>query len=230
MLEFRKIRNYEVTVEDGKVINIVKPDQTTGYVYKYDDKQRASVRQDNLTFEQLRSGIYDGRYEIYWKRYLMEKKLKKVYQNTDAKVLGKKFFRLTPIKRINFKEGYSRYLCKCDCGNEIEVLGSQLLAGYYKSCGCYHKEGYKHFKDIKDLGTKKLQSKRVEGTSLYGMTMKTPVTNTSGVKGVSYVKKRKKYRAYIYIRGKQKNLGEYKTLEEAAKAREEAEKSTLNLS
>lgn len=65
MLEFRKIRNYEVTVEDGKVINIVKPDKTTGYAYKYDDKQRASVRQDDLTFEQLRSGIYDGRYEIY---------------------------------------------------------------------------------------------------------------------------------------------------------------------
>lgn len=65
MLEFRKIRNYEVTVEDGKVINIVKPDKTTGYVYKYDEKQKASIRQDNLTFDQLKSGIYDGRYEIY---------------------------------------------------------------------------------------------------------------------------------------------------------------------
>lgn len=65
MLEFKKIKNYEVTVEDGKVINIVKPDQTTGYAYKYDEKQKASIRQDNLTFGQLKSGIYDGRYEIY---------------------------------------------------------------------------------------------------------------------------------------------------------------------
>lgn len=154
---------------------------------------------------------------------LMEKKLKKVYQNTDAKVLGKRFGRLTPIKRINFDSGYSRYLCKCDCGNEIEVLGSQLLAGHYKSCGCYHKEGYKHFEDIKDLGTKKLESKRVEGTSLYGITMKKPITNTSGVKGVSYVKRLKKYRAYIYLGGKQKHLGVYETIEEASKAREEAE-------
>lgn len=154
----------------------------------------------------------------------MEKKLKKVYQNTDAKVLGKKFFRLTPIKRINFENGYSRYLCKCDCGNEIEVLGSQLLAGYYKSCGCYHKEGYEHFEDIKDLGTKKLQSKRVEGTSLYAMQTKIPTNNTSGVKGVSYVERLRKYRAYLQIRGKQINLGYYKTLEEAAKAREEGEK------
>lgn len=154
----------------------------------------------------------------------MEKKLKKVYQNTDAKVLGKKFGRLTPIKRINFDEGYSRYLCKCDCGNEIEVLGSQLLAGYYKSCGCYHKEGYKHFKDIKDLGTKKLQSNRVDGTSLYGMQTKTPINNTSGVKGVSYIERLHKYRAYIQIKGKQINLGYYKTLEEAAEARKEGEK------
>lgn len=154
----------------------------------------------------------------------MDKKLKKVYQNTDAKVLGEKFFRLTPIKRINFEEGYSRYLCKCDCGNEIEVLGSELLAGRYKSCGCYHKEGYKHFEDIKDLGTKKLESKRVEGTSLYGMQTKIPTNNTSGAKGVSYVERLHKYRAYLQIRGKQINLGYYKTLEEAAKAREEGEK------
>jgi hypothetical protein len=153
----------------------------------------------------------------------MEKKLKKVYQNTDAKVLGKKFGRLTPIKRINFDEGYSRYLCKCDCGNEIEVLGSQLLAGYYRSCGCYRMEGYEHFEDIKDLGTKKLQSKRVEGTSLYGITMKKPITNTSGVKGVSYVKRLNKYRAYINLGGKQKYLGVYETIEEASKAREQAE-------
>ena len=65
MIKFRRIRSYEVTVEDGKVINIVKPDKTTVYAYKYDEKQNASVRQDGLTFEQLKSGIYDGRYEIY---------------------------------------------------------------------------------------------------------------------------------------------------------------------
>lgn len=153
----------------------------------------------------------------------MDKKLKKVFQNTDKKVLGKKFGRLTPIRRINFDEGYSRYLCRCDCGKEIEVLGSQLLVGNYTSCGCKHKEGYKDFDKIQHLGTEKLQSKRVEGTSLYGMTMKTPVTNTSGVKEVSYVERLKKYRAYIYLGGKQKHLGVYETIEEASKAREEAE-------
>lgn len=73
------------------------------------------------------------------------------------------------------------------------------------------------------MGTEKLQSKRVEGTSLYSMTMKTPITNTSGVKGVSYVERLKKYRAYINLGGKQKYLGVYDTLEEAATAREEAE-------
>lgn len=153
----------------------------------------------------------------------MDKKLKKVFQNTDKKVLGKKFGRLTPIKRINFDEGYSRYLCKCDCGKEIEVLGSQLLAGRYKSCGCYHKEGYKDFDKIQHMGTEKLQSKRVEGTSLYGMTMKKPISNSSGIKGVSYIERLHKYRAYINLGGKQKHLGVYESLEEAEKARKEAE-------
>lgn len=153
----------------------------------------------------------------------MDKKLKKVFQNTDKKVLGKKFDRLTPIERVNFDEGYSRYLCRCDCGKEIEVLGSQLLAGYYKSCGCKRKEGYKDFDKIQHLGTEKLQSKRVDGTSLYSMTMKKPITNTSGVKGVSYVKRLKKYRAYINLGGKQEYLGVYESLEEAEKARKEAE-------
>lgn len=65
MLEFRKIKSYEIAIEDGKVVNIVKPNQTIGYAYKYDEKQRASIRQDNLTFDQLKSGIYDRRYKIY---------------------------------------------------------------------------------------------------------------------------------------------------------------------
>lgn len=33
-----------------------------------------------------------------------------------------------------------RYLCRCDCGTEFIVLGSNLLAGRTKSCGCLKKE------------------------------------------------------------------------------------------
>lgn len=151
------------------------------------------------------------------------KKLQATYRKMDQKIFGHKFGRLTPIKRLNFDGGYSRYLCKCDCGKEVEALGSHLLMGWVVSCGCYHDEGYKDFDKIQHLGTEKLQSKRVEGTSLYAMQMKTPVTNTSGVKGVSYMKDKGKYRAYIHFKGKPIHLGVFDTIEEAAEARKKGE-------
>lgn len=146
----------------------------------------------------------------------------RLYKEMDQKVLGHSFDRLTPIRRVN-KEGLSRYLCRCTCGNEIEVLGSQLLAGFYRSCGCRQKEGYDGFDKIKDLGTKKLASKRVEGTSLYAIQDRLQKNNTSGVRGVSWIPRLQKYRAYITLRGKQKNLGVFEKLEDAKEARKKAE-------
>lgn len=49
------------------------------------------------------------------------------------------------------------------------------------------------------------------------------ITNTSGVKGVSYCSKRKKWVAYINIGNKPKSLGRYQSLMEAACARLAAE-------
>lgn len=57
-----------------------------------------------------------------------------------------------------------------------------------------------------------------------GRNTKLPVTNTTGVIGVSYNKKYDKYYAQIYIKGKNIYLGWHDTLEEAATARAEAEK------
>lgn len=151
-----------------------------------------------------------------------EKAREKLYSEMDQKVLGHSFDKLTPIRRVN-QEGLSKYLCRCTCGNEIEVLGSQLLAGFYRSCGCWQKEGYDDFDKIKDLGTQKLASKRVEGTSLYAIQDRLQKNNTSGVRGVSWVPRLQKYRAYITLKGKQINLGCYAKLEDAKEARKKAE-------
>lgn len=32
-----------------------------------------------------------------------------------------------------------RFLCRCDCGNEIEVLAASLRTGKTRSCGCLRK-------------------------------------------------------------------------------------------
>ena len=52
---------------------------------------------------------------------------------------GQKFGMLTVIQRVENKGKDVRYLCRCDCGNEIEVIGQHLKNGNTKSCGCYRK-------------------------------------------------------------------------------------------
>lgn len=54
---------------------------------------------------------------------------------------GKRYGYLTVIQRAeNTKDGRAVWLCKCDCGNEVKVLGKHLRSGNTKSCGCYKKE------------------------------------------------------------------------------------------
>ena len=63
---------------------------------------------------------------------------------------GKKFGKLTVIKLLYSKKlkdnkHYSHYyLCKCDCGKEVEICLSNLLTGNTKSCGCLKKEYPNH--------------------------------------------------------------------------------------
>lgn len=53
-------------------------------------------------------------------------------------LMGKRFGKLVVISRFpeNAKNGKSRWLCKCDCGKESIVVGTQLTRGNTKSCGC----------------------------------------------------------------------------------------------
>lgn len=37
------------------------------------------------------------------------------------------------------------WLCKCDCGNETEVVGNDLKSGRTFSCGCYQRERSKEY-------------------------------------------------------------------------------------
>lgn len=59
-------------------------------------------------------------------------------------IAGMKFGRLTAIKKVgtkgNGKGSKSIWLCRCDCGNEKEILRNSLVSGTTKSCGCLEKE------------------------------------------------------------------------------------------
>lgn len=63
-------------------------------------------------------------------------------------LVGRVFGRLTVIKRVKNKVApngisYVTFLCKCSCGNYIEVRADNLRNGHTKSCGCLRAETVK---------------------------------------------------------------------------------------
>lgn len=58
-------------------------------------------------------------------------------------MVGMQFGFLTVIKRLeknpNLASRCIRYLCKCQCGKEVEVNGNSLRTGHTTSCGCSRK-------------------------------------------------------------------------------------------
>lgn len=58
----------------------------------------------------------------------------------EQSLVGQRFGNLEVIEFTQRNEsGKLMYKCKCDCGNEIEVIGQNLKNGNTKSCGCYRK-------------------------------------------------------------------------------------------
>jgi len=55
-------------------------------------------------------------------------------------ISGKRFGKLTAIHWDGYQNGNSRWLCRCDCGNEKTILLSNLKQGETKSCGCWRRQ------------------------------------------------------------------------------------------
>lgn len=59
-------------------------------------------------------------------------------------VLIDKYNKLTILKELKNKKNYGKcrtmVLCKCDCGNTVELPKTRVVNGYVKSCGCIKKE------------------------------------------------------------------------------------------
>jgi hypothetical protein len=55
-------------------------------------------------------------------------------------ITGKRFGRLVVLNCAGSKNKKIIWHCKCDCGNEIDVIGNSLQSGNTMSCGCLHKE------------------------------------------------------------------------------------------
>lgn len=56
-------------------------------------------------------------------------------------LIGKRFNRLEVIAFDSIsKNGHSKWLCRCDCGNELVKFATNLRKGHTQSCGCLRKE------------------------------------------------------------------------------------------
>lgn len=57
---------------------------------------------------------------------------------------GKMFGRLHVVKSTSNRDssGNLFWLCLCDCGKELEVVGASLTRGNTQSCGCLHRERF----------------------------------------------------------------------------------------
>ena len=61
---------------------------------------------------------------------------------TKYDLTGQKINNLTVIEKTENRDtaGNIKWLCKCDCGNLIEISSARLVSGAAKSCGCLSKK------------------------------------------------------------------------------------------
>lgn len=136
---------------------------------------------------------------------------------------GNRYGKLTVVEFLYTKNKKTYWLCKCDCGNTKIVRADHLKSGNIVSCGC------KKLKDQQSVFERQ-KAGFIDGTNINQIMpdRKMNSNNKTGVKGVSWMSSRQKYRAQITFKRKVYNLGYFDKLEDAAEARKKAEDELFN--
>lgn len=126
--------------------------------------------------------------------------------------IGKRFNHLTLIKNSNKldKNNSKLALFKCDCGNIKELVFTQVLSGEITSCSCRNK-GKNSNLTLESVRDKKIEFYKTQ----------TQKNNKTGYTGISLVNG--KYRVRIQVNHKSKHVGYFDNLQDAIKARKDAE-------
>lgn len=134
------------------------------------------------------------------------------YRHIKSKTyIGAKFNRLT-IKDVIFENEQAIAVCQCDCGNEEKIVLYRVKRGIRKEC----KACSKSHRSKNNLGT-------VDNIQIANMLSGVRKNSKSGIRGVTWDKKSKKWRAQITINGVHHRLGSFFDLKDAANARKQAE-------
>ncbi|MTV82564.1 AP2 domain-containing protein [Lactobacillus sp. CRM56-3] len=140
---------------------------------------------------------------------------------------GKRFGRLVVIKKApsSAKNGNARWLCRCDCGNQIIVDSQSLRRKSTRSCGCLRRE-INHQRMLNNKVFDKYQgnaSSLKDGHGVFYSSIRKTKRNHTGVIGVSYDSHYHRYVARLRFHGKYVLNKTSNNLEEAIQMRLAAE-------
>ena len=137
---------------------------------------------------------------------------------------GQRFGKLTVLAPAENIGKRTAWVCRCDCGQEVVVLTVCLRNGCRTSCGCGQERG-----DGSPGSTARASLTYVDGTCVEMLRTRTVRSNnTSGVPGVDWLAKKRRWRASICFKGKRRYLGSYERFEDAVKARKQAEEGLFD--
>lgn len=104
-------------------------------------------------------------------------------------LIGQRFGRLTVIgEGERASNGSIKWICRCECGNEIHIRGDLLISGNTKSCGCLSRDAAKSHLEGQRFGN--LTVIKEDGRSKYGDVMwlcQCDCGNTTRVKSVDLI-------------------------------------------
>ena len=66
---------------------------------------------------------------------------------------GKKFGRLTAIRREGYVGKFIQWGCACDCGRYVKIQRNNLVSGHSSSCGCWKCNRMKGAMSSEDFST-----------------------------------------------------------------------------
>ena len=126
---------------------------------------------------------------------------------------------LTVIEPTDERKGRSVvWRCRCDCGREIEASSYLLVSGQRASCGC------KKSAEIAETSKRLV----VEGTKPCLFNNKPRADSSTGIRGVQFDRRSGTYYATLTFQGKRHWLGNYRSIQDAANARREAEETIVD--
>lgn len=124
---------------------------------------------------------------------------------------GQRFGKLVAIRPLPKRGNDYRWLCRCDCGNETEVVVANLRNGHTRSCGCESGGGLSAIHLVDGTNVEQIRSKKIR------------TNNNSGVTGVHWRKKEQRWAAALCFKGQRYFLGLYDSFADAVEVRKEAE-------